>query len=199
MLLSADQLQEIREIIGSKDMAGKFRSLIGQALQGKTPEEVLSLLQGMKAVGPGLGRALGQAADALLGLPLHKLVALIGSAPDKVAKPGRAAAKAPVVKATRVRKPLSPARKKALAIQGRYMGLLRKFTGTERAKIKMIAGTQGTPAAIKFMVQAGKVAKKSSVAKKPVAKKPPARKPAAKKPVAKKPAAPKPVPTPAAS
>lgn len=49
---------------------------------------------------------------------------------------------------------LTPKRRAALKVQGRYLGLLRKFGGKERARIKAVAKSKGTAAATKAMEKA---------------------------------------------
>lgn len=176
--LTSGAVQQMLEVLQSKRLEGDLEKLVAQGLRGKPMDVAVGILKMLERATPILARTLKRTARTLLGMPAEKLAAIIGSAPDAAAKPGRPA----VAKLARVCKTLSPARQKALAIQGRYMGLLRKYTGKQRAQIKSLARTQGTQAAIKLMSAKSTVAKPSA-AKKSTAKKLSVKKPAAKKPV----------------
>jgi hypothetical protein len=87
-----------------------------------------------------IGHAMIIAGEQLLNTPIGKL----GSKAVVVNKLG---SKAVVVKP---KAKLSPVRSKALRVQGRYLGLLRRHkSASTRAHIKKIAREKGLPAAIK--------------------------------------------------
>ncbi len=62
--------------------------------------------------------------------------------------PVLAAATTPNEKRPRRRRPLSPARRAALVLQGRYLGYMRQLKPAQKAKVKKIRAVKGIRAAI---------------------------------------------------
>jgi hypothetical protein len=140
--LSPLEVRRIMGVISSGQAEKGFQQAMIQALRGKPIEEIVKLLGAVEQVAPVAAKLLQRAAHALRTMPVVKLAAMLGGEQPKTSKPA------------------SPARKKALNVQGRYLGLLRGFPdGRVRAKIKEIAKQRGVPAAIHEMESIRKAAK----------------------------------------
>ena len=115
-------------------VAAEFaRSVLGM-IRGMTVDELIALT-GLRAAGRPAARKTRKAA------------------PARAARKTRAAApaKAPRQAAPKRRITNTPALAAARKIQGQYLGLLRKFQGRDRSRLKKIAKTGGVPKAVAEM------------------------------------------------
>ncbi|MBN1770827.1 MAG: hypothetical protein JXB32_06195, partial [Deltaproteobacteria bacterium] len=112
-----------------KQAADEFTKTIVNALHGLTLTELMQLVQ---AQGAGLVRR-----------AQRKRTLAAKAKPTTTAK---APAKPKAKKAS-----MSPKQAAARKVQGQFLGLLRKFKGAERARIKNIGKKNGVPAAVATM------------------------------------------------
>lgn len=135
MEFSPRDVKRILDTIASGKAADGFRRIVAQSLRGKPVEVAVRVLETMEQASPILAKVLKDTARSLRTMPVSKLASLLESGmPEKPAPKKRA---------------LSPARKKALKIQGRYLGLMRGVrSASARAHIKKIVATKGADAAV---------------------------------------------------
>ena len=84
----------------------------------------------------------------------NSMLAAFGQAPRRgPGRPPKSAQKiAPkqTVRKKRARKPVTAARRAAMALQGRYLSVLRKLKGAARTRVQKVAKTTGAASAVKL-------------------------------------------------
>ena len=145
---SKDMLLSIIETIQSPEARSGFQQLIIHGLRGKPVDEAAGILKAMEEAGPTMATLVGTVAHSLRQMPIGDFVKLLG-APGVITRKEFVAGKLtrPKKRAMKV----TAKRRAALKVQGRYMGLLRHFSGSKREYIKKLAAARGNEKAIKTM------------------------------------------------
>jgi hypothetical protein len=138
-------LKMVTARLESGKLDGEVRRILVKALSAKSVEEASGLLDVIEQIvqlAPSFADLVGR---VVAGVRSTKLDDLVKNSTASGEVPG-----------ARKRRPaaMTPKRRAALKVQGRYLGLLRKFAGKERARIKAVAKSKGTAAATRTMEKA---------------------------------------------